>query len=85
MLPIEPVAIWEGFSKRTLYTVEGASRYLTEKWTGDRNDPSYSTACEACRAAFEDNATPDQARAAILKAARDAGILVESKKEGSPR
>jgi hypothetical protein len=84
MLQIEPVAIWEGCAQRILNTVEEASRYLAEDWPGDRNATSYSVACEACLAAFEDNATADQARPAIIKAARDAGILVEIQEEDSP-
>lgn len=85
MLLMDPVVIWEGCAKRVLHTLEEASHYLTEGWRGDRNATSYSTVREACLAAFKDNATPDQARAAIIQAARDAGILVEFEKEGWPK
>lgn len=78
MTPIEPVAIWEeGHIRRTLNTVEGAARCLTERWPGDRALKSYAAACKACLAALEGSGTAAKARAAVVKAAEDAGILAE--------
>lgn len=81
MLPIDPVAIWEkGHVKRVLNSVEGASRCLTEGWPSDRTAKSYIAACKACLAALEGSGTPDKARRAIVKAAKDAGILADASK-----
>lgn len=90
MLHIEPVAIWEeGHARRVLNTVEGAARCLTEGWPGDRDSRSYRAACKACLAALEGSGTAVQARAAIVKAAEDAGILAEpparSERKKKPR
>lgn len=80
MLPIEPVAIWEsGHIKRTLNSVDGAARCLTEYWPGDRQAKAYIAACKACLAALEGTGTPDKARRAIVRAAKDAGILAEGR------
>lgn len=81
MLSIEPIAIWEsGHVKRTLDTVEGAARCLTEGWPGNRKSKSYIAACRACLAALEGTRTPDKARAAIVRAAKDAVILADARK-----
>lgn len=78
MLPIEPIVIWEkGHIRRTLNSVEGAARCLTEGWPGDRKIKSYRAALVACLAALEGVATADEARAAVVKAGKHAGILVE--------
>jgi hypothetical protein len=78
MMPIETVAIWEeGHIRRTLNTVEGAARCLTERWPGDRALKSYAAACKACLSALDGSGTPAKARAAIVRAAKDAGIIAD--------
>lgn len=80
MLPIESVAIWEArHAGRVLNTVEGAARCLTEGWPGRSAARSYKTACKACLAALEGISTAADARAAIVKAAEDAGILADAR------
>lgn len=79
LMPIEPVAIWEeGHIKRTINSVEGAARCLTKGWPGDRSARSYIAACTACLAALEGTGTAVEARAAIVRAAKNAGILADA-------
>jgi hypothetical protein len=78
LTPIDPISIRESNGiKRVLTSVEGASRFLTQAWPGDKQRPTYFAALRACLAALEGTGTADQARAAIVEAASDADVLME--------
>ncbi|HWJ71933.1 MAG TPA: DUF982 domain-containing protein [Kaistia sp.] len=75
--PFPRVSVWETASaSRGLTDVEGAARWLLERWPeGVRRPRSYRPALRACLAALDGEGTVDAARSALIKAAADADIL----------
>lgn len=71
------VSIFETSSAtRGLTDVEGAARWLLERWPEKVRRPrSYRPALKACLAALEGGGTVENARAAVVRVARDADIL----------
>ena len=77
MHAIAPVSVWETISRsRTLTDVEGASRWLLDRWpAGTAKPKSYPKALRACLAALDGSSTVESARAALIEVADEAGIL----------
>lgn len=75
--PFPRVSVWEtATASRGLTDVEGAARWLLERWpAGVRKPRSYRPALEASLAALDGSGTVAGARAALVKAADDADIL----------
>lgn len=77
MHTMAPVSVWETLSRsRTLADVESAARWLLDRWPAETARPrSYPKALRACLGALNGSSTVEAARAALIKAADDAGIL----------
>lgn len=74
---ITPITVVEANgAKRTLTSLERASRFLMQGWPGERDRPTYGAALKACLAALENAGTVEEARAALVEAASAAGILI---------
>lgn len=75
--PIEPITIeWGSFE--TIATVTGLARCLLDQWPAEGQGEAYVTALMVCDAvlAGSDEDNPDDARAAFVEAAHEAGLTV---------
>ncbi len=72
--PIDPIYLWDGYVSRGLIDVEGAARFLTERWPA-KPTAAYLEAASACRASIRGDGTAADARAAVIEAAESEGIL----------
>ena len=75
--PIAPLTIeWGSFE--TLSTVEGLARCLIDHWPADCTADAYVTALMVCDAVLtgSDEDTVEEARAAFIDAAHEAGLSV---------
>jgi hypothetical protein len=74
----EPVHVWERIgASRAISDVERAAEWLMKRWPPAFQDTEANVAARlACLEAWEDRLPAEQARAAFIVAAREAGILV---------
>jgi hypothetical protein len=76
LVQIEPIYLWDGYTSRGIIDVEGASRFLVQKWPeGERRGRAYRDAIRACMAALEGNGTAEAAREAVLSAAEENSLV----------
>ncbi|TAX62639.1 DUF982 domain-containing protein [Rhizobium leguminosarum] len=82
-MPIEPVLIgWGGYS--TLSTVLALADCLLQQWPGPTQSDAYVTAlmvCDAVLSGSEDD-LPEDARAAFIEAANEAGSSLMEDDDG---
>lgn len=75
--PMDPVSVWETHStKRTLGDVEGAARFLLERWPEEfAETPLHRGARQVALDALAGHVPVDAFRMAFVAAAEEAGIL----------
>ena len=69
------LAATDGFGETIVRSVEDAARELLTEWPDDDGD-SYYEAVKACLDCLHQQAAPDAARTAFVRAAQEAGIFV---------
>lgn len=72
--PIDPIYLWDGYVSRGLVDVEGAARFLVNRWPEVKGS-AYREAALACREAMSGTGSAEDAREALIAAAESAGIL----------
>lgn len=74
------VFVWESIgTRREVKDVLRAAEWLVERWPADhRGSDKHVEAMQACLLELEGKASPEQARARFIEAAREADILVET-------
>ncbi len=80
---IEPITIlWGNF--KTLQTVTDLARCLLDAWPGSSDGQAYATAIMVCSAVLENGLDdrPEDARAAFIDAAHEAGLSVSPDDDG---
>lgn len=75
-VPFDPVTVWEsGHVRRALADVEGAARFLLERWPeGYASTRKHVAARRAALATLEGRRPASAFRAALVAAAEEAGI-----------
>ena len=83
-MPMEPVFVWEtDSSRRTLADVEGAARFLLERWPdGYEESPHHRAARQAALDALNGNVPAAVFRLAFVAAADEAGVLADPPSQG---
>jgi hypothetical protein len=71
----DPVYVWDGYVSRGIVDVEGAARFLAERWPFGEHKLSYLKAARDCRAVLEESLPAAAARASLVDAAIAAQIL----------
>jgi hypothetical protein len=77
-----PVYLWDGNVSRGLVDVEGAARFMAERWPDEDRLPSYAKAQRALKAALAGTLSASAARASLVDAATDAQILDRKAMDG---
>ncbi|MDR6953765.1 hypothetical protein J2X65_003128 [Ancylobacter sp. 3268] len=83
-MPMQPVSLWETDStKRTLADVEGAARFLLERWPeGFEESAQHRAARQAALDALNGHVPVAAFRLALIAAAGEAGLLADPPAQG---